>query len=51
MHFPLFPLSSAAPGDVVLVAGKGHETYQEIGGKRYPFSDRQLVRNLLEREA
>lgn len=44
-------IDTAAPGDVVLVAGKGHETYQEIGGKRYPFSDRQLVRNLLEREA
>ena len=39
---------SAAAGDVVLIAGKGHETYQEIAGQRYPFSDRQLVRNLLE---
>ena len=40
-------IRSAVPGDVVLVAGKGHETYQEIGGVRYPFSDRQLVRTLL----
>jgi UDP-N-acetylmuramoyl-L-alanyl-D-glutamate--2,6-diaminopimelate ligase len=41
-------ISSALVGDVVLIAGKGHETYQEIAGVRIPFSDRQLVRNLLE---
>lgn len=29
----------ARPGDIVLLAGKGHETTQEIGGRRYPFSD------------
>ncbi len=29
----------AQPGDVVLVAGKGHETYQEVAGRRQPFSD------------
>lgn len=40
-------ITTAAPEDIVLVAGKGHETYQEINGKRYPFNDRQLVRNLL----
>lgn len=40
-------IQAASPGDVVLIAGKGHETYQEIAGQRYPFSDRQLVRNLL----
>ena len=42
-------LGMAGPGDVVLIAGKGHETSQEIAGKRYPFSDRQQVRALLER--
>ena len=41
-------LKTAQKDDIVLIAGKGHETYQEIAGKRYPFSDRQLVRNLLE---
>ena len=30
----------AEPGDIVLVAGKGHETYQEIHGERHPFDDR-----------
>jgi UDP-N-acetylmuramoyl-L-alanyl-D-glutamate--2,6-diaminopimelate ligase len=27
------------PGDVILVAGKGHEKYQEINGERHPFDD------------
>ncbi len=31
-------------GDVILIAGKGHETYQEIRGIRYPMDDRELVR-------
>jgi UDP-N-acetylmuramoyl-L-alanyl-D-glutamate--2,6-diaminopimelate ligase len=33
----------AKPGDVVLLAGKGHETYQEIAGVRHPFSDREVA--------
>jgi UDP-N-acetylmuramoyl-L-alanyl-D-glutamate--2,6-diaminopimelate ligase len=37
----------AAPGDVVLIAGKGHESYQEIAGKRLPFSDAAVVRAAL----
>lgn len=32
-------IQNANPGDVVLIAGKGHENYQEIAGKRLPFSD------------
>ncbi len=32
-------LAAAAPGDTVLIAGKGHETYQEVGGVRHPFDD------------
>lgn len=34
-------------GDILLVAGKGHETYQEIQGVRYPFDDREIVRQEL----
>lgn len=41
-------LRQAGPGDTVLVAGKGHETYQEIAGVRHPFDDRQVVRAVLE---
>ncbi|MCY4209486.1 MAG: UDP-N-acetylmuramoyl-L-alanyl-D-glutamate--2,6-diaminopimelate ligase [Gammaproteobacteria bacterium] len=44
-------LHKAGPGDVALIAGKGHETCQEIAGRRYPFSDRQQVRQLLEQAA
>ncbi|WP_281648607.1 UDP-N-acetylmuramoyl-L-alanyl-D-glutamate--2,6-diaminopimelate ligase [Parendozoicomonas sp. Alg238-R29] len=36
-------IHSSGPGDVVLVAGKGHECYQEIKGVRYPFSDLEQV--------
>jgi UDP-N-acetylmuramoyl-L-alanyl-D-glutamate--2,6-diaminopimelate ligase len=36
----------AQPGDIILVAGKGHETYQEINGVKYPFDDlEQLKQN------
>lgn len=44
-------LTDAAPEDLVLVAGKGHEDYQEIGTERCYFSDRDLVRTLLEEAA
>jgi UDP-N-acetylmuramoyl-L-alanyl-D-glutamate--2,6-diaminopimelate ligase len=37
----------ATPGDVVLLAGKGHETYQEIAGVRHPFDDREVARAAL----
>ncbi|MDY0007203.1 MAG: UDP-N-acetylmuramoyl-L-alanyl-D-glutamate--2,6-diaminopimelate ligase [Spongiibacteraceae bacterium] len=36
-------IAAAEPGDLVLIAGKGHETHQEITGRRYPFSDREQV--------
>lgn len=39
-----FAIDAAEPGDVVLIAGKGHETYQEINGKRYDFDDRSVAR-------
>ncbi len=37
----------ARPGDVVVVAGKGHETVQEVGGERFPFDDRVVVAEAL----
>ena len=36
----------AEPGDLVLAAGKGHENYQEINGKKYPLDDRQVIREI-----
>jgi UDP-N-acetylmuramoyl-L-alanyl-D-glutamate--2,6-diaminopimelate ligase len=38
----------AKPGDIVLIAGKGHETYQEIKGVKHPFSDDEVLRNALD---
>lgn len=44
-------IASADPGDIILLAGKGHETYQEIDGVRHPFSDiEQAERALKYRE-
>ena len=39
-----FALREAQEGDVVVIAGKGHETTQEIKGVKYPFDDREVVR-------
>ncbi len=39
----------AEPNDIILIAGKGHETYQEIKGVKYPFDDLKIVTNLFEK--
>ncbi|RYY73906.1 MAG: hypothetical protein EOO24_46325, partial [Comamonadaceae bacterium] len=44
-------LAAAGPDDVVLVAGKGHEPYQEIAGIRHAFDDTAVARDLLRRRA
>jgi UDP-N-acetylmuramoyl-L-alanyl-D-glutamate--2,6-diaminopimelate ligase len=41
-------IRSATPNDVVLIAGKGHEAYQEIAGQKYPFNDAEQVRHALK---
>jgi UDP-N-acetylmuramoyl-L-alanyl-D-glutamate--2,6-diaminopimelate ligase len=41
-------VARALPGDIVLVAGKGHEDYQEIAGVKYPFSDAKVVADALQ---
>ena len=46
-----FALSEAQPGDMVLVAGKGHENTQDIGGVKVPFSDRDVILELLREKA
>jgi len=38
----------AGPNDILLIAGKGHETYQEIQGVRYDFDDMKTVKELLQ---
>ncbi len=42
-------VADASPNDVVFLAGKGHETYQEIKGKKYPFLDADHVQKALDR--
>jgi UDP-N-acetylmuramoyl-L-alanyl-D-glutamate--2,6-diaminopimelate ligase len=45
-------ISEARSGDVVLIAGKGHETYQILGGRTIHFDDREVAREaMLERGA
>ncbi len=39
-------VAQAAPGDVVLACGKGHETYQEVGGRKLPFPEREILARL-----
>ncbi len=39
-------ISFAKPGDIILVAGKGHEKYQEIKGVKHDFDDKQILQNL-----
>ena len=38
----------AGPNDIILIAGKGHETYQEIKGVRHHFDDMETVKELLD---
>src|SRR4030095_8676807 len=42
-------LELAAPGDAVVIAGKGHETYQVLRDRTVPFDDRQVARHVLSR--
>jgi UDP-N-acetylmuramyl-tripeptide synthetase len=41
-------VAAAAPDDVVLLAGKGHEDYQEVGGVKHPFSDKAHAQAALD---
>lgn len=45
-----YGLTHAKAGDVVLLAGKGHETYQEIDGYRFHMDERELIMQILEEE-
>ena len=41
-------VAAASPQDVVLIAGKGHEDYQEVAGVKHPFSDKDHAQRALE---
>ena len=41
-------MENAKDGDIVVLAGKGHEDYQEIKGVKYPMDERVLIQEILE---
>ena len=43
-----YVIENGQPGDVIILAGKGHETYQEIKGVKYDMDERVLIREILE---
>ncbi len=43
-----YAIQNGQPGDVIILAGKGHETYQEIEGVKYDMDERVLIREVLE---
>ena len=43
-----YAIDHGEPGDIIVLAGKGHEDYQEICGKKYPMDERVLIREILE---
>lgn len=43
-----YAVSHGEPGDIIVLAGKGHEDYQEIKGVKYPMDERDLIRDILE---
>ena len=46
-----YAIKNGEPGDIIVLAGKGHEDYQIIKGKKYPMDERVLIREILEEEA
>ena len=43
-----YAIEHGEPGDVIVLAGKGHETYQEIKGVKYDMDERVLIKEVLE---
>ncbi len=43
-----YAIHNGEPGDIIVLAGKGHEDYQEIRGRKYPMDERNLIRDILE---
>ena len=46
-----YAIHNGKMGDIIVLAGKGHEDYQEINGKKYPMDERVLIREILEEDA
>lgn len=46
-----YAINHGEPGDIIVLAGKGHEDYQEINGVKYPMDERVLIQEILEERA
>lgn len=46
-----YAIDHGEPGDIIVLAGKGHEDYQEINGVKYPMDERVLIQEILEERA
>ncbi|HAE44533.1 MAG TPA: UDP-N-acetylmuramoyl-L-alanyl-D-glutamate--2,6-diaminopimelate ligase [Lachnospiraceae bacterium] len=46
-----YAIHHGQPGDIIVLAGKGHEDYQEINGKRYPMDERVIIKEILDADA
>ena len=46
-----YAIHHGQPGDVIVLAGKGHEDYQEICGVKHPMDERVLIKEILEEDA
>ena len=42
-----FAINMAKKNDIIILAGKGHETYQEINGKKFPFDERVIIKQII----
>ena len=43
-----YAIDMANKNDIIVLAGKGHETYQEINGKKYPFDEREIIKKIIK---
>jgi UDP-N-acetylmuramoyl-L-alanyl-D-glutamate--2,6-diaminopimelate ligase len=46
-----YAIHHGEPGDIIVLAGKGHEDYQEIRGKKYPMDERVIIREILDADS
>ena len=46
-----YAIDNGKPGDIIVLAGKGHEDYQEIRGVKYPMDERVLIKEILDERA
>ena len=43
-----YVIANGQPGDIIVLAGKGHEDYQEIKGRKYPMDERALIQEVMQ---